>query len=161
VQSGARPTEATELAARIIESLSEPFEVLGHQVIIGTSIGIAMSPADGNEPDHLLRNADMALYRAKVEGRGTYHSFQPELDAQMQQRRHLELDVRKVLLADQFELYYQPLVDIASNQVSGFEALIRWHHPERGMIGPDEFIPVAEDIGVISQLGDWVLKQAC
>jgi diguanylate cyclase (GGDEF)-like protein len=161
VQSNARPTDATELAARVIDKLLEPFEVLGHQVIIGTSIGIAMAPADGNESDQLLRNADMALYRAKANGRGTYHFFQAEMDAQMQERRRLELDLRKALLTDQFELYYQPLVQVATGEVNGFEALIRWNHPEWGVVAPDAFIPVAEEIGLIGPLGDWVLKQAC
>jgi diguanylate cyclase (GGDEF)-like protein len=161
VQSQARPSDASELAAKVIETLLEPFEVNGHQVIIGTSIGIAMAPADGSEPDQLLRNADMALYRAKANGRGNYHFFQPEMDAQMQERRRLELDLRKALLADQFELYYQPLVHIASGEVCCFEALIRWNHPERGIVGPDQFIPVAEEIGLIVPLGDWVLRQAC
>jgi len=161
VQTGARPTDATELAGRIIETLSEPFEVLGHQVNIGTSIGIAMAPTDGSEAEQLLRNADMALYRAKSEGRGSYHFFQPEMDSQMQERRRLEVDLRKALLADQFQLYYQPLIDIATREASGFEALVRWNHPERGIISPDQFIPVAEDIGLIIPLGDWVLKQAC
>jgi diguanylate cyclase (GGDEF)-like protein len=161
VQIGARPAEATELAARIIESISEPFDILGHQVVIGTSIGIAVAPTDGIEPDHLLRNADMALYRAKGNGRCTYRFFQPEMDAQIQMRRSLELDLRKALAAEQFELFYQPLVDIATASVTGFEALVRWNHPQRGLVMPGEFIPVAEEIGLITSLGDWVLKQAC
>ncbi|MBV9261427.1 MAG: diguanylate cyclase, partial [Pseudolabrys sp.] len=141
IQLGARPTLSTELAARVIERLSEPFDVLGNQVVIGASVGIAIAPTDGNEPDQLLRNADMALYRAKSEGRGKYHFFQPEMDAQMQARRGIELDLRKALAANELEIYYQPLVDVATERVAGFEALLRWNHPEHGLVPPDQFIP--------------------
>jgi diguanylate cyclase (GGDEF)-like protein len=125
VQSRSTPSQASELAAQIIDALVEPFDVRGHQVVIGTSVGIALAPNDGTEPDQLLRNADMALYRAKAEGRGTYHFFQPEMDAQMQERRRLELDLRRALAEEQFELHYQPLVNIDNGKVSGFEALLR------------------------------------
>ena len=129
--------------------------------MVSTSVGVAIAPHDGNTTDQLLRNADMALYRAKADGRGNYHFFQPEMDAQMQERRTLELHLRKALLAEEFELYYQPLVDAKNGMVTGFEALLRWNHPERGLVPPDAFIPVAEEIGLIVPLGQWILEEAC
>jgi diguanylate cyclase (GGDEF)-like protein/PAS domain S-box-containing protein len=161
VQAGARPTDASELAGRIIETVSRPYDVLGQQLVIGASVGIAVAPNDGREPDQLLRNADMALYRAKSSGRGSYHFFQPEMDAQMQERHALEVDLRKAIGQGEFEVYYQPIVEVARRQICGFEALVRWNHPSRGVVSPGVFIPIAEDIGLIGALGDWVLRQAC
>jgi diguanylate cyclase (GGDEF)-like protein len=156
-----KPDEATVLAERIIKSLSKPFEIDGHQLAIGTSIGIAVAPSDSEEADQLLKLADMALFRAKRDGRGTYRFFQPEMDAEMQSRRALELDLRKALANGEFELYYQPLVNIQANRVTGLEALLRWHQPERGTVLPNDFIPLAEEIGLIGEIGAWVLKEAC
>jgi len=162
VQVGiAQPSDATSLAQRVIEAVGKPFEIDGNQVTIGTSIGIAISPADGTNPDSLLRNADLALYRAKSGGRGTLRFFEPEMDAQMQARRALESDLRKALLKGEFELHYQPIVNLQSNEINGFEALIRWPHSERGMVSPGAFIPLAEEIGLIVPLGEWVLRTAC
>jgi diguanylate cyclase (GGDEF)-like protein len=157
----AQPADATSLAQRVIEAVGEPYEIDGHQVIIGTSVGIAVSASDGPSPDLLLRNADLALYRAKSSGRGTLRFFEPEMDAQMQARRAMESDLRKALVRHEFELHYQPIVDLQSNQISGFEALIRWPHSERGMVLPGTFIPLAEEIGIIVPLGEWVLRTAC
>lgn len=157
----ADPTDATNLARRVIEAVSEPYEIDGHQVIIGASIGIAIGPTDGQDPDQLMRNADLALYRAKEDGRGACCFFEPEMDAQMQARRTMEYDLRKAIVAGEFELFYQPVVNLEHNAVSGVEALIRWFHPARGMISPGMFIPLAEEIGLIVPLGEWAIRRAC
>jgi diguanylate cyclase (GGDEF)-like protein len=156
-----KPSEAVDFAERLIAMFDEPLEVNGHQVVIGTSIGIAFAPQDGLDADELLKNADLALNRAKFDGRGVYRLFHTAMDADMRARRLLELDLRQALRGDQFEVYYQPLVDLRTQAVSGFEALLRWNHPERGMVSPGQFIPLAEEIGVIVPIGEWVLRQAC
>jgi len=157
----ADPADATSLAQRVIKLLSEPYDIDGHQAVIGASIGISVGPGDGTSPDKLLRNADLALYRAKGDGRGTFHFFEPVMDLQMQTRRVMEQDLRKALPAGEFELHYQPVVHLASNEISGFEALIRWNHPTKGLISPAAFIPLAEEIGFIVPMGEWVIRQAC
>ena len=156
-----RIEDVAVLARRISDVLSAPYEVDRHHVLIGVSIGIAMVPADGSDPDTLLKNADIALYRAKAEGRGVYRMFEPAMDAHLQQRRILELDLHRALEAQEFELFYQPLVNVASHRICGFEALMRWNHPTRGLLDPDQFISTTEEMGLIVPLGRWALREAC
>ena len=162
VQAGVtRPEDAVLLARRLLEAISDPYLLDGHSVVIGASIGIAVSPGDGDESDKLLKNADMALSRAKNDFRGTFSFFEAEMDARAQTRRKIESDLREAIQNDVLRPHYQPLVDLATGRVTGLEALVRWPHPERGMISPAEFIPVAEETGLINAVGGLMLRRAC
>ncbi|WP_156180486.1 EAL domain-containing protein [Bradyrhizobium sp. LTSPM299] len=163
VQFGTEPPmeASAALATRIVEALSAPFELGDHHVVIGASVGIAIAPDDGDSADQLLKNADMALYRSKEEGRGRFHFFEPEMDIKAQTRRVLELDLRSAIAAGEFEVFYQPIVNLAENRITGFEALLRWNHPTRGRVAPNDFIPLAEETGLIGAIGEWVIRQAC
>ena len=162
VQSGlTRPEDAVILAKRLLDAIADPYLLDGHSVVIGASIGIAMAPGDGDDSEKLLKSADMALSRAKQDARGSFAFFEPALDAKAQSRRKIEVELRDAIQNDVLRPYYQPLIDLSSGRITGFEALVRWPHAERGMVSPAEFIPVAEDTGLINPLGGLMLRRAC
>jgi predicted signal transduction protein with EAL and GGDEF domain len=162
VQTGIRTADdITGLVTRVLDTIREPYECLGHQVTTDASIGIALAPQHGTDLDQILKNADLAMYAAKSAGRRTYRFFEPEMDARVRARRVLEMDLRQAISDGAFEVHYQPCVNLRDNKITGCEALLRWRHSERGMISPAEFIPIAEETGLINQLGEWVLTTAC
>jgi diguanylate cyclase (GGDEF)-like protein len=152
---------AIVLANRLLEAISTPYDINGHQIVIGTSIGIALAPNDGDTADELLKNADLALYRVKSEGRNGYRLFEPEMNDEAQSRHALQADLRAALARDDFEIHFQTIFDARTQLPTGAEALVRWRHPTRGMVPPGHFIQLAEEIGLIVPLGEWILRQAC
>ncbi|MGI9426125.1 MAG: putative bifunctional diguanylate cyclase/phosphodiesterase [Hyphomicrobiaceae bacterium] len=155
------PTDASALANRVINELSRPYRIGSNEVVLGASVGIAKLGIDGDNPEKVLKNADVALYAAKAAGKKTYRFFEPEMDARAQARRSLELDLREAIEQDQFEMFYQPIIDLKTGDINTCEALVRWHHPKRGLVSPAEFIPVAEETGAILDIGRMALEKAC
>jgi predicted signal transduction protein with EAL and GGDEF domain len=153
--------EPTQLAGRIIQELGRPYQINGHHIEIGVSIGIEVIGATTADPDEALRNADLALYKAKSDGRGEFRVFEPSLHVLASKRRQMEMDLRAGLSDGQFEVYYQAQVDVKNSVINGFEALVRWRHPTRGLVAPADFIPLTEEVGLIDQLGAYVLQTAC
>lgn len=153
--------DIAQMAQRVVAAISRPFDILGQSVLVGASVGVAVSPRDGDSADRLIKSADMALFEAKRAGRGHFYFFDPSLEARARERQALESDLRVAVAQGQFELHYQPYFAARQRKLVGFEALLRWNHPVRGRISPVDFIPIAEELGLITELGDWILKEAC
>jgi diguanylate cyclase (GGDEF)-like protein/PAS domain S-box-containing protein len=156
-----QPADVSRLAHRIQEAIKAPYDLNGIQAVVDVSIGIALAPVDATDSIELMKRADMALYQAKAEGRSTFCFFEPAMDAAMKARRKLDTDLRSALAGNAFEMFYQPVVDLRSGEIVGVEGLLRWHHPEIGMVSPADFIPVAEETGLIGPIGEWVIRQVC
>jgi diguanylate cyclase (GGDEF)-like protein len=162
IQANVRDSESSErLAGRLVETVGKPYTINGHHIEISSSIGIAIAPRDGSDADMLMGNADLALYRTKADGRNGYSFFKPEMNEQVQVRRSLEADLRRALDEESLGLWYLPVVSLEQAKVTGFETLLRWTHPERGTITPTEFITLAEESGLMAEVGDWALRMAC
>ncbi|KJC37526.1 diguanylate cyclase [Bradyrhizobium sp. LTSP849] len=155
------PDQVNDLVARIFAAIRTPFDCMGHHLTTDASIGIALAPGHGTALDQILKNADMAMYAAKAAGRRTYRFFEQEMDAKVRERRQLEIDLRHAIAHGDLEVYYQPCLSLKDDRITGCEALVRWRHPGRGMVSPAEFIPIAEDTGLINEIGEWVLATAC
>jgi diguanylate cyclase (GGDEF)-like protein len=153
--------DASALAERVVQSLSGPYDVCGHRVTVGVSVGVAIAVGATGSPDELVHQADLALYRVKADGRQSFSFYHQDMDARVESRRRLEMDLHEAIEKQQFAVHFQPTIKLNDNSVAGFEALLRWKHPERGMISPVDFIPIAEETGLINQIGQWVLMEAC
>jgi diguanylate cyclase (GGDEF)-like protein/PAS domain S-box-containing protein len=158
---GDQRDEAIVTANRLLAAVAAPYDVDGHHLNIRTSIGIALAPEHGTDVDQLMKNADLALYKAKSEGRDAYRFFEDAMGTEARKRRSLQIDLRKALMNEEFELHYHPIVDIKTRDIASVEALVRWQHPRRGMIPPGDFIPLAEETGLINPVGEWVVRKAC